>query len=146
MVHFNLIKFHMYIWRGYPLPVAAVDLLCRFLLSVFYIAGFYSRNQLPCFAAKTKKGNLHMNRTRYPDNESGTPTCLKFFCLGAPICRPWRHDKTKKDDINGDKVTNLLIELWKNNSCALLAQAFSSYPTTSNDHFCVQCKLSTKTC
>ena len=45
----------MYIRRGFPLSVVAVDLPCRFLLSMFYIAGFHSRDQLPSFAAKRKK-------------------------------------------------------------------------------------------
>ena len=57
IVHFHLIafQFHMYIWRGYPLSVVAVGLLCRFLLTVFSIAGFHSRDHsrdLPYFATK----------------------------------------------------------------------------------------------
>ena len=127
----------MYIWRGYPLSVVAVDLLCRFLLSVFYIAGFHSRDQLPCFAAKTKKGTCIWKELDTLRTSLGHQHACRSFAR-ARIWPPWRHDKTKKDDINGDKVTNLPIELWKTNSGARLARAVSSYPTTPNDHFCVR--------
>ena len=99
MVHFHLkvFQFHMHIRRGYPLSVVTVGLLCRFLLSVFSIAGFYSRDQLPCFATETKK--VHMNKLDTLRMSQKHQHCCRSFVLG--------HQHGHRDVIRKPRKTTL---------------------------------------
>ena len=61
---------------------------------VLHIAGFHTRDQLPCISIKTKK-SLHKNRSQFPEDLSGTQSWPPFLCLRAQIWPPWRHVKPK---------------------------------------------------